>query len=222
MAKVVAWLAPGTVVWLLASIGLAPNDAATARGVAALLVGAGGAVAWRYRDNLSRFFRDSWSTLVGIEATFLVGFAAFASIRALNPAIFWGEKPMDYAILNACSPRDQYASLIRGSPARISTISISATPSLVFTLISGVPSAFAFNLALATIGAMLVTMVCALVYQLTRRLGAVCRRPGGWPRQSDGGSRTAGRNRSIASASITSGRRPGSSPEPSTSIRSGT
>ena len=71
------------------------------RGIAGLVVLAGAITAWRHRLELVRFCRANRRVLLCVEAVFVVTFGVFLSSRSLNPAIVWGEKPMDFAILNA-------------------------------------------------------------------------------------------------------------------------
>jgi len=173
LAKLIAWLGPGTLVWLLTSVGLAPNGPGTARAVAAMFVAAGGLAGWRSRDDLRRVWRLERRAIVTIEAVFLVALGLFLLVRAFNPAIFWGEKPMDFAILNATL---RAASMPPADPwyagATLSYYYFGHAVTAVFALISGVGPAFAFNLALATIAAMLATMMCVLALQVSGRAAA--------------------------------------------------
>jgi YYY domain-containing protein len=56
--------------------------------------------AWRDRHDLARFFREHRRALIQSEIVFAAGFLLFLGIRAFNPEIYWGEKPMDFSILN--------------------------------------------------------------------------------------------------------------------------
>ena len=102
-AKVLAWLTPGTIVWLLASAGVAPHTAGVVRIVAAVIMAAGLLAAWHNRLLLRQWLAKPGHRreLMALEGVFVGTFVVFALVRALNPAIAWGEKPMDFAILNA-------------------------------------------------------------------------------------------------------------------------
>ena len=173
LAKLLAWLGPGTAVWLLASTGLAANSAGTARWAAALLILAGLGAAWRRREALALLWRRSGRTIVAIETVFLGTFVLFLAVRALSPAIFWGEKPMDFAILNACL---RAVSLPPADPwfagATLNYFYFGHAVIAVFANITGVPAAFAFNLALATLAALLATMAGIAVYQVSGTIRA--------------------------------------------------
>ena len=73
------------------------------RAVFACLALLAAASAWsflRHRHDLLRFVRENRRALLQSEAVFAAGFLLFLGLRALNPEIFWGEKPMDFSILN--------------------------------------------------------------------------------------------------------------------------
>ncbi len=96
LAKVVGVLVFAWVPWLLTSLG----ETGFTRGtLAATLVAmmACGLFAWRRgrADTASR--AEWWPT----ELLFWGVFALFLAVRAFNPEVFWGEKPMDFAFLNA-------------------------------------------------------------------------------------------------------------------------
>ena len=70
-----------------------------------LLIGASVSVAWRRRRVMARFIREHAALLVTEEAIFLLLFLLFLLIRIGNPDLWHpargGEKPMDFAYLNA-------------------------------------------------------------------------------------------------------------------------
>ncbi|KAA0250405.1 MAG: hypothetical protein EDX89_22810 [Acidobacteria bacterium] len=80
--------------WLLASLGWVPF-----RPEGLLLVALGVVLlgAWLGRRGAPVRRRE----LLAAEAVSWGAFALFASVRALNPEVTWGEKPMDFAFLNA-------------------------------------------------------------------------------------------------------------------------
>lgn len=94
LSKVLGVLGFAYLPWLLTSLGQASFTRGTlAATFAALLLA--GALAWR-RSRTPAPRAEWWPT----EILFWGVFAFFALIRALNPEIFWGEKPMDFAFLN--------------------------------------------------------------------------------------------------------------------------
>lgn len=82
------------------TLHLLPNGRRTAV-LCLLVVAAAAAVVFlRDRHDFRRFLRENRRDLLISEAVFAAGFLLFLGIRALNPEIYWGEKPMDFSILN--------------------------------------------------------------------------------------------------------------------------
>jgi YYY domain-containing protein len=92
-------------VWLLASVDLVPFVRGTVAGVAlAVAVGAAAIVLAR-RHELAAWLRSSLAVIVVAEVVFWAIFAAGVLVRWSNPDLWHptlgGEKPMDFAFLNA-------------------------------------------------------------------------------------------------------------------------
>src|SRR5262249_2602527 len=102
----------------------------------------------RNRHDLRRFFRENRRPLLQSELVFAVGFLLFLGIRALNPEIYWGEKPMDFSILNilvrtrSLPPSDPW---LAGAPLGYYTF---GQEMVVFlTLLTRLSTRYTFNLA---------------------------------------------------------------------------
>jgi uncharacterized membrane protein len=95
-----AWLS-----WIGPSLKIVPFSRGYIAAVFLLLAIAGGVLAWRQRPALDRLWRERRSLLLTEEAIFLVLFGIFLLIRWGNPDLWHpargGEKPMDFAYLNA-------------------------------------------------------------------------------------------------------------------------
>jgi YYY domain-containing protein len=52
------------------------------------------------RQEMLAFWRRRWRALLAGELAFILGFVLFLGLRSFNPEICWGEKPMDFSILN--------------------------------------------------------------------------------------------------------------------------
>jgi YYY domain-containing protein len=91
--------------WLLASLRWLPYSRGSIVLVLALLVGASALVVWRHRAAFMADLRDRWQVLAFAEVVFAAGYVFFHGIRLANPDLwhgnFGGEKPMDFAYLNA-------------------------------------------------------------------------------------------------------------------------
>jgi YYY domain-containing protein len=140
-----------------------------------VVVAAAALVGWSQRDRLLTWLRDSGHvrSVVAVEALFLGTFALFTVVRALNPAISWGEKPMDSAILNAflrsttAPPADPW---FAGETLNYFYFGHALTG--IFSNLSGVPAAFAFNLAIAGVAALLATAAFLFFRQVGLPLAA--------------------------------------------------
>ena len=104
-AKALGILLPAWATWFLASYHLLPFDRLTILAMLAILVGVNAFILWRYGRDLGAFLKSQRTVVFVEEFLFLVFFAAFLLIRFGNPDLwhqwFGGEKPMDFALLNA-------------------------------------------------------------------------------------------------------------------------
>jgi YYY domain-containing protein len=105
VARILGLLLVSYAAWLAASVGLAPFGRGLVYISLILLVVASSLV---LRLNWQRFrgdLREVRPRLLAVELTFLASLALMLTIRALNPDLwhptFGGEKPMDFAYLNA-------------------------------------------------------------------------------------------------------------------------
>jgi YYY domain-containing protein len=91
--------------WLVASLKLAPFERPLLLLIWLVLLGLSFSATWRRRTQLVAWFRQERQLILVTEAIFLAGFALFTWIRAANPdlwqSVFGGEKPMNFAYLNA-------------------------------------------------------------------------------------------------------------------------
>jgi YYY domain-containing protein len=149
--------------FLLTSFGLGHGKAL---GVAALLLAAAGAVGWRQRatpfDVRERGVQ---------EGLFLGALAFFAFARALLPDIYGAEKYMDFAFFNTLVRAEHF-------PPEDPWLAGVATNYYYFgyllfadlARVSGVPSEVAYNLSLASVGAVGFTAAVSLGRWMTGRL----------------------------------------------------
>jgi YYY domain-containing protein len=130
-----------------------PNGRRAAVVCLALMAAASAAVFLRNRHDLLRFFRDNRRGLLQSEAVFAAGFLLFLGIRALNPEIFWGEKPMDFSILNILVRAPSLPTSdpwLAGAPLGYYTF---GQEMVVFlTLLTNLSTRFTFNLAFGMLG----------------------------------------------------------------------
>ena len=179
LARILGILLVAYVAWLLASVGWV-SFSRTSVLVGILVVAALSALvlATRWRD-FKEFLRENWRLLAIGEAIFIVAFLSFVAIRMANPDLWHpfrgGEKPMDFAYLNAVlrsSVMPPYDPWFAGGYLNYYYWG----QFIVATLIKGtgiVPSV-AYNLAVPLLFALTVTGAYSIVYNITagiRRLG---------------------------------------------------
>jgi len=104
-AKAIGILLPTWGAWTLASYHVLPFTRASIALVIALIALLGALAAWWRKRDLIAFLRAQWKIVLIEEIAFLIFFGAFLLIRYGNPDLwhqwFGGEKPMDFAHLNA-------------------------------------------------------------------------------------------------------------------------
>ncbi|MGE5277260.1 MAG: DUF2298 domain-containing protein [Acidobacteriota bacterium] len=130
-----------------------PNGRRAATLALLLLAAAGGAVFLRRRRAILAFVRENRRALLQSEIVFAAGFLLFLGLRALNPEITWGEKPMDFSILNILvRTRTLPASdpWFAGAPLGYYTFGQEMVAFL--TLVTGLSTRYTFNLAFGLLG----------------------------------------------------------------------
>ncbi|MBI3953245.1 MAG: glycosyltransferase family 39 protein [Chloroflexi bacterium] len=105
LSKVLAVLLFSYAAWLPPSLHWLPFTRTTMVLVLLVLAGVSAAVYWSRRHEINSFARSRWRLLLFEEAVFLGVFAIFWVLRSANPDLWHpfrgGEKPMDFAYLNA-------------------------------------------------------------------------------------------------------------------------
>ena len=106
-AKVLGLLLVSTIAWLLASYRLMDFSVWSVALALVAVAAVSGVLYWRKRAEMSAYFRANVRTIAVVEVLFLLAFIGFLLIRLGNPDLWhvWrgGEKPMDFAYLNAVS-----------------------------------------------------------------------------------------------------------------------
>ena len=104
-AKPIGILFVATIAWLLASFSIIGFTALSVGIGIILLATVSFVIFWKLGDEIVVFMRAHWRTIAVAEAIFLIAFFVFLAIRLANPDLWhaWrgGEKPMDFAYLNA-------------------------------------------------------------------------------------------------------------------------
>ena len=140
--------------WWLASTGVLRFDTPAIVISVGIVAGAAGVVVWRRRAEIRRSIGGAAAPIAFTEALTLCAFGAMLFLRARNPdlwhPVFGGEKPMDFAHLNAVirSPSfPPYDPWYAGS--RLNYYYLGHVPTAALATTLGVPPATGYNLAVA-------------------------------------------------------------------------
>ncbi|MGD2148645.1 MAG: DUF2298 domain-containing protein, partial [Anaerolineae bacterium] len=105
LARVLGLLLIAYMAWLAASLRAFPNTRVTILRMVAFLALVGLGIGWLKRVELRAFLRGHWRVLLVYEGLFALLFAFWVGVRCLQPDLWHpvvgGEKPMDFAYLNA-------------------------------------------------------------------------------------------------------------------------
>ncbi len=173
-AKTIALLIIGYLVWLPASLQALPYSEATTWGALGLVGVAGLGLGWAMRADLKAFLRERWALLLWTETLFTLALVVFAVIRAQNPDLFhiWrgGEKPMELAFINGILRSRSFPPLdVWFSGGYINYYYYGQYLITVLIRLTGVAPTVAFNLAIPTLFALVLTGGFSIVTHLTRR-----------------------------------------------------
>lgn len=175
-AKSLGLILVAYVFWLGGLSHLVPNARGSVILIIVLLAVTSAAVGWRSRDELRRFVREQERYIVLTEVLFAAAFAAAAFLHSYTPDIGYGEKPMNFAFLNALlradsfPPEDPWLSGHSLAYYYLGHLNIA-----VLTKLTGVTPGIAYNLGAVTLAALAVLNVFALVYNLIAGGGRIGR-----------------------------------------------
>lgn len=170
LSKVLGFLTFGYLSWILPSLGIIPADRRTTLIILLGILGVGCLLKKRCSGCASNtHHRAHFRT---VEILFIGGLVAFALIRSMTPEIFWGEKPMDFSMLNFFTrnehfpPQDPWASDQQMRYYYLGTYFFSAILKL-----TGIDTAIGYNLALATLPALMLAAAYSIMLLICKRRG---------------------------------------------------
>ena len=172
LSKLLVLLVAACLLWIIGLSGLIPSSVPTIAGI----LGAGAILfAWlyyRHWQNLEEYVRSSWRYILIVEGLFLAVFLAWAFIISEAPGINHTEKPMDFAFLTSILQSSSYPP----EDPWLSGHSISYYYFGHFIMalpmkLGGITSNVGYNLALASIPALLAVASFGLTYNLVRLSG---------------------------------------------------
>ncbi|MDP8248036.1 MAG: DUF2298 domain-containing protein [Candidatus Tritonobacter lacicola] len=171
LSKLLAILIVSYASWLLASLGWVGFSLRSSLLAVLFLAILSLAAIARNRGGLFVFPRGSGKIIVVEELVFLTVFMLYLSIRALNPDIYWGEKPMDFSFLNIIMRSGSFPPMepwFSGTPLNYYYFGYCVTA--VMSQLSAAQTSVAFNLANALVPALVAGGVFSLVHEMTKRV----------------------------------------------------
>ena len=164
LSKALGLLLVAYLAWLLASLRILDFSAGGLWLMILAVVLVSGLLVWRGGVDVLDFFQRRWKLILFCEALFVVALVSFYGIRAWNPDLWhpWrgGEKPMDFAYLNAVTRSTEmppYDPWFSGGHLNYYYFGQFQVASL--TKLTGILPSTAFNLAIALVFALTVAGV---------------------------------------------------------------
>ena len=182
LSKPLGLLIVATIAWLLSSFSIIGfNPVSIGIGIVSLAL-VSGAIFWRLGDEIVIFMKARWKTIAIAELIFLLAFLAFLAVRLANPDLWhaWrgGEKPMDFAYLNAITRSTimpPYDPWFAGGYLNYYYYGQFIIASLI--RVTGIIPSVAYNLAVPLVFALSATAVYTVAYNIValsmRARGAV-------------------------------------------------
>ncbi len=178
LSKTLGILIVAYLTWLMASIGVMHFSRSSVV-VAALFLGLLSLLSsWRMKSEVVDYLRQNCRLILLMEAIFVIAFLAFLLVRWANPDLWHphrgGEKPMDFAYLNAVTrsaimpPYDPWF-----AGGYLNYYYYGQFIVAVLIHLTGIPPAIAYNLALPLFFALTVGGVFTIVYALVAETQSV-------------------------------------------------
>jgi len=163
LAAVTGWIVPSWALWMGSELGVWSVGASTASVLTVTVSAVAARVAWCRRDELVEDLRRHQRGILAVVTVAVAVGVLFGVVRAFNPAIHWGEKPMDFSFLNAFLRADAWPTgepWMAGMPLHYYYFGevLAATPILVV----GCTAAVGYNLMSATVPALSAALLAGL------------------------------------------------------------
>ncbi len=170
LAVTTGWIVPAWTLWLGSEVfGFSAGPASATLIIGAALLAAV-AVSVRRWVEVRRIAASRRRGMRAVAAVFVGVFALFLVVRLFNPAIHWGEKPMDFSFFNSFVGASQWPPgepWMAGEPLHYYYFAdvLAAFP----TLVVGADTGVAYNLMCATVPALAAAPLAALGLMVARR-----------------------------------------------------
>ena len=106
--KVLSILFVSFLLWVAAYAHILPNSRWAIILIIVILALGSLFLAIRHRQQIASFISQNRRVIIATEVLFLLSFVLLAVMRAYNPDILFGEKPMDFAFLNGILRSDYF------------------------------------------------------------------------------------------------------------------
>jgi YYY domain-containing protein len=169
LALVSGWLIPPWIVWMSSEIGLLRVNPQNVTVIWIAWVAFGLGMLWRNRLIAQELVISREKQITVVLASALVVGLVFLAIRASNPAIFWGEKPMDLSFLAAFVNAESWPPgepWMAGQPLHY--YYFGEVLAGFWVLLTGSGVAVGYNIAVAVIPALSTAVLASLALFLAR------------------------------------------------------
>ncbi|MGD9581577.1 MAG: DUF2298 domain-containing protein, partial [Vampirovibrionia bacterium] len=151
------------IIWILTTTKLIKYNTITIITIFSIILFACCYYMYTKKESISKLIKENIDTIMYIKLSFIGCFILFLILRSFSPEIFWGEKPMDFAIFNNLIKTDSLPPdeiWFSGNKLNYYYFGyfIYATLSKLICL----PSYYTYNLSIATIGALSFSAVCGI------------------------------------------------------------
>lgn len=157
------------IIWLLASLNFISYSFPFILAVFLILLSVSITYIYNNRNTLKEYIVRNLDTISFSQLIFISCFFIYLVIRSQSPEIYWGEKPMDFGILN------NLIQINHLPPDEIwfggNTLNYYYFGHFIFATLAKltfIPSYFVYNLAIATIASLTISASCGILYLLTR------------------------------------------------------
>ncbi|MCP4896542.1 MAG: hypothetical protein GY906_06155 [bacterium] len=169
LCLVTGWIVPPWLVWIGSQTRLLAIGAESLTLVWLVWIAIGAWFLWLRSKAISCAYRARKRGILTVGAVVVSVWLLFLMIRTTNPAIFWGEKPMDFSFFNAFLRAEAWPP---GEPwmagAKLHYYYFGEVLVAFWTLLVGASAGVGYNLASATLPALSASAVASLALVLAR------------------------------------------------------
>jgi len=170
ISKILGMLLITYIAWILVNIGVSEYGIFTILLSILIIVLISSYLLTKEIKNITKFFHEKKKLFLIIEGLFLLSYIFFVIVRYYDNSILDAEKPQDFMFINGILRSTKFPlndPWYTGKPAQYYYFGYMIVATL--TKLSNIDSAITFNLSLATLFALTVTLSFSAVYNLTKK-----------------------------------------------------